>query len=322
MESTALQNTNQDAGALTKADPATAALSAQATAAVQARYVMAQRNPRSWDQARVRSIASCKRPGFAEAAIYAKPVGGGKIRGPSARLAEELFRNAGNMGDESQTVYEDAHKRVIRVAIVDYESNNVRSADVSVEKTIERKSAKDRVVIGQRTNTAGDTVYIVACTDDELLTKTNALVSKARRNLTLISIPADIVEDCMAQCTETAKGNVKDMSEQRKKLCDAFAGVGVTPRDLEEYLGHPLDAMHPDEVTDLREIFAAVRDGETKWTEALAAKLGVDGGERSTAKESTKSKLADKIRAKSGMVNEAATATATAAAAETQEVTS
>jgi hypothetical protein len=305
MESTALQTTSQDTGALTKADPATAALSAQATASIQARYVMAQRNPRSWDQVRIRSLASCKRPAFAEAAIYAKPVGGGKIRGPSARLAEELFRNAGNISDESQTVYEDTHKRVIRVTITDFETNAVRSSDVTVEKTIERKNAKDRQIVSQRTNTAGDIVYVVACTDDELLTKTNALVSKARRNLTLISIPADIVDDCMAMCISTARGEVKDLSEQRKKLCDAFSSVGVTPRDLEEYLGHSLDSMHPDEVIELREIFAAVRDGDTKWTEALASKLGVEASDRSTAKEAPKSKLADKIRQKSGIADPA-----------------
>jgi hypothetical protein len=110
----------------------------------------------------------------------------------------------------------------------------------------------------------------------------------------LISIPADIVDECMAMCTATMRGEVQDMSAQRKKLCDAFAGVGVTPRDIEEYLGHTLDAMHPDEVLELRETFAAVRDGEAKWAEVLAQKLGT--GAEASAAPKEKSKLADKIR--------------------------
>ncbi len=97
-----------------KADPATAALSAQAQASIQARYLMARHNPRSWDDVRQRVLTTCTRPAFAEAAIYAKPMGRDKIRGPSVRLAEELARNAGNLQVGAETVYEDLHKRVVR----------------------------------------------------------------------------------------------------------------------------------------------------------------------------------------------------------------
>ena len=287
------------AHAMIKADPATAALQAQAQASIQTRYFMAQHNPRSWDAVRHRVLQSCTRRGFAESAVYAKPVGRDKIRGPSVRLAEEFFRAAGNISIGAETVYEDVHKRVVRVTAIDLETNAIAASDVSVEKTLERREPKDRTVIAQRQNSTGAVVYIVAATDDELAVKTNALVSKARRNLILQLIPSDLVEEAVAQCQATSRGDAKDASAARKKLCDSFAAVGVLARDLEEYLGHGLAAMHPDEIVELREIYASLKDGETKWGDVLAAKLGVADATTAAAEtKKGKASLADKIRAK------------------------
>jgi len=79
------------------AETATSAMQASATAAVQARFVMARQQPRSWDDVRVRVLGECKRPGFAQVARYHKPIGDG-IEGPSIRFAEACARYAGNLG--------------------------------------------------------------------------------------------------------------------------------------------------------------------------------------------------------------------------------
>ena len=76
---------------------------AQATAMIQARYVMAKRFPRSWDEARIALLKECDRPEFSSlgnqgSGFYSRPVGGNKsAEGLSVRFAEAVLRIAGNM---------------------------------------------------------------------------------------------------------------------------------------------------------------------------------------------------------------------------------
>ncbi len=283
-----------------RVDPAIAAAQAQAVATIQARYAMARANPRSWDDVRQRVLKTCTRPAFAEKAIYVKPMGKSSVRGPSVRLAEELARTAGNLQVGSEVVYEDHHKRVIDVIVVDLETNLVTTGPVTVEKTVERASPKDRLIIAQRTNTAGEAVYIVAATDDELTIKTNAMVSKMRRNLVLAMMPADIVEEALDQCRATSRGEAKDQGAARKKIADSFATVGVAVRDVEEYLGHGFDMMTPDEVQHLREVFATLRDGETRWVDVLSTRLASPATTSTPGMAKAAAGLKDRVKAARG----------------------
>jgi hypothetical protein len=282
----------------TTAETQSAAMQAQAQAAVQARFVMALQRPRSWDDVRIRILRECERPGFAEVARYRKPIGQG-VEGPSIRFAEACARYAGNLGVETVTTYEDGSKRIIHVTAVDYETNASFSADVSIQKVVERKNAKGRTVVGQRTNSYGDVVYLVEATEDELLNTVNALVSKATRTLILRLIPGDIVEEGQDACMKTlAQRASKDPAGERKKLCDAFAAIGVMPADLVRYVGHSLDALQPAELVELRKVYGTIRDGETTWREILVAR---EGGESAAGEApSKKTTLADKIKAKKG----------------------
>lgn len=297
------------------AETQTAAMQAAATAATNARYIMALQRPRSWDDVRVRILNECARPGFAEVARYRKPVGDG-IEGPSIRFAEACARYAGNIGLEAPTVYEDASKRIIQVRATDYETNASYSIDVTVPKTVERRSSKGRTVVGQRTNSWGDTVFVVEATEDEILNVTNALVSKATRTLILRLIPGDIIEEGQARCLQTLNDRAtKDPSGERKKLCDAFAAIGVMPADLSRYVGHGLDALQPAELLELRKIYATIRDGETTWREVLATR---EGGAAEEAPR--KAGLAEKVNAKRAKAAETAAAAAPKADPETGEL--
>jgi hypothetical protein len=280
------------------AETQSAAMQAQAQAAVQARFVMALQRPRSWDDVRVRLLNECRRPGFAEVARYRKPIGQG-VEGPSIRFAEACARYAGNLGVETVTTYEDRHKRIIHVTAVDYETNASFSADISIAKVVERKDKKGRTVVGERVNSYGQTVYIVEATDDELLNTVNALVSKATRTLILRLIPGDIVEEGQEACVRTMReGAAKDPSGERKRLCDAFAGIGVMPGDLERFLGHGLDALQPAELVQLRQVFGTIRDGETTWREVMAARASDDAGHAEDGGEKKPAGLKDKLRGK------------------------
>lgn len=259
-------------------ETSSAAVAAQARAAVEARYVMALRNPRDVDRARAAILKSCARPGFAEKAIYAKPQAGarpdGKVRGPSIRLAEEMARAFGNIMCEVATVYDDDEMRIVRVTVTDLETNATWPKDVTVPKRVERKSPKDREILGERTNVDGEKVYIVRATDDETLIRENALASKAVRNGILRIIPSDVVEDALARAKETNSTPAKgvDLEARRKKIFDGFAEVGVAPDKVKWYVGHDMATISPEEWTELGELRNAIRDGETTWPEAVAAR--------------------------------------------------
>lgn len=246
------------------------AVAARAKAQIEARYIMALKRPRTWDDVRTRLLKECMRPGFAKAARYRKPVGQG-IEGPSIRFAEAALRYMTNVSVETTVTYDDPTKVILRVSVVDLEANVPYEQDVAVQKTVERrKLGKGQRPLAQRTNSFGDTVYIVEATDDEILNKVNALVSKALRTLALRLLPGDILEECMAKCIMVARDeDAKDPDAARKAMTSAFFDLGVSAGQLGEYLGHDVAQLAPKELEELRALYAALRDGETSWQEIM-----------------------------------------------------
>ena len=256
-----------------------AAVAAQAKATVEARYIVAQGRPRDWDQARVRILNECKRPRFAEVARYAKPVGNSRVEGPSIRFAEAALRCMGNVDIQTPTTYDDDEKRIIRVSVTDLETNATYSSDITMAKTVERRQVKQgQNVLGERLNSTGQKVFIVRATEDDLLTKQAALVSKAIRTNGLRILPGDIVEEAMDMVLSTLRDrDARDPNEARKRIIDAFSSVGVTPAQLRVYLEHEIEHCVPAELADLRAIYAAIRDGETTWAEVVRQREDGDG---------------------------------------------
>lgn len=254
-------------------ETAIAAAAAQARSQVEARFALAFARPRDFDDVRVKLLKECHRTRFAETARYAKPVGGRSIEGPSIRFAEAAVRCMGNIDVQTPAIYEDDEKRIVRVTVTDLESNATFSSDVTIAKTVERKSPKGYEVLGERTNSYGDRVYIVRATDDDLLNKHNALVSKAIRNNALRILPGDLLDEAMDTCMATLRRqDAQDPDSARKKVVDAFAGIGVKPSDLKLYLGHEVASCSPAEIQSLRQVYAAIKDGETSWAEVLIAR--------------------------------------------------
>lgn len=255
-------------------DTASTAVAAQAKALVEARYIMAIRRPRDMDVVRERMLKECARPSFAAVARYTKPIGKDKSKwptGPSIRFAEAAVRNMTNITVETMTVYDDREKRIVRVMVTDLEANVPYSQDITIAKTIERRQKKDGdTVISTRTNSYGDTVYILEGTDDDIINKQQALISKAVRTLGLRLIPGDIVDECMDQVLVTqANADAQDPDAAKRKLFDAFSVLGVRAEQLKEYLGHDAEALSPKEVAELRGLYAAIRDGEASWREVM-----------------------------------------------------
>jgi hypothetical protein len=256
--------------ALTIKDPAAIAAAETVKARIQSAYMMAIHKPRNEDQARTKILEACKRPKFAAIAEYSKPIGKSKVTGPTVRLAELAIRSWGNILTETQTIYEDDTVRRIRVTCLDLESNASFSKEIQISKTVERRDKKGRIVLSERLNSYGDTVYVVSATDDELMVKEAAMISKAVRNEGLRLIPNDIIDEAMDTARKTrGDRSAKDPDAEKKKMIDAFAGIRIKPRDIEEYLGHKLDIASPSEIDDLRKIYAAIKDGEASWIDYL-----------------------------------------------------
>ena len=263
------------------ADPSAIAAAESAKARIQSAYIMALQKPRNYDNARLKILAACKRPDFAEKVEYQKPVGGNNyVSGPSIRFAELALREWGNITYSNQVVFDDDNVRRISITVTDLETNTTFSKEVQLTKTVERRSSKGREVVGERLNSYGETVFIVKATEDEIQTKEAALISKALRNEGLRLIPSEIVEEAIATAHRTMQStDRKDPDAARKRLTEAFFEYGVKPTDLEQFLGHPLTQSQPDELQQLRSIYRAIRDGEAKWASFVEKKEDEQAGD-------------------------------------------
>lgn len=280
------------------AETAATVLSAQAEAMVKARFVMALQRPRDIESVRVKILAACARPFFAELAVYAKPVGKKLNKetgeweeqyaeGLSIRFAEEAIRNFGNAMTDKSVVYDDPKKRILSVSATDFEANVVHFASVHSDKTVERRVLKPgQTALGKRTNSYGDLVFIVEATEDEFATKIGALSSKALRDKILMLIPSDIQEEGKAICFRTnADKDAKDPEAARRKLVDSFAKIGVTPPQLTELIGHDLSTLQPAELQRLRAIYSAINEGESTWGDVIGQKRDFEKERADRAKE-------------------------------------
>lgn len=278
-------------------DASLVAAAEQARVAVQARYQVAISRPRDIDTVRVRLMAECKRPRFAAVARYTVPRGKNTVSGPSIRFAEAALRCLGNVYPEVTTVYDDDEKRIVRVAVMDLESNLTYSRDISIAKTTERRQLRPgEQPLSTRTGSTGHTVYLVRATEDDLANRESALVSKVLRGHALRILPGDILDECMDAVQRTlAAEDARDPAEARKRIVDAFAAQGVAPAELAEYLGHSLESCAPAELATLREVYTAVRDGHARWHEVLAdvreARKPATAETRGTGTDALKAKM-------------------------------
>jgi hypothetical protein len=248
-------------------------LAAQAKALVSARYEIAIRQPRDLDDVRAKLLRECQRPSFAEVAIYHKPIGKG-VEGPSIRFAEAAIQAMRNLAIETPAIYDDAEKRILRVTVSDMETNVTHSKDVTIQKTVERRSVQPGdTVIRSRQGKDGHTVYIRIATDDEILNTENALVSKALRTTGLRLVPGWLIDECMTVVKEIrAKQDANDPDAAKRKLFDAFQAIGVSVDALKQWLQHDGSILQPKELEELRGIYTAIKDGDTTWAEVMDAR--------------------------------------------------
>lgn len=266
---------------ITKHETSAEVFAAQAKALVNARYQIALLKPRDWDQVRQRLLRDCERPRFAAAAVYSKPVSGTKfVTGLSIRFAESAIRAMTNLQPEHLVLYDDEDQRIVRISLTDIEANVCYSKDVVIEKTVERRELKPgQKALGERINSYGKPVYLVRATEDDLLTKEAAFASKVMRQHALRLLPADIQEECEEKVRNVNAAKIKaDPLTEKKKIIDSFEQIGIAVTELKKFLGvDSLDRLEPRQIGGLREVFQAIRDGETSWREVMDQRDQVRG---------------------------------------------
>lgn len=284
---------------MSASESAAIAMATQQKAIVEARYKMALARPRDLDMVRQKMLKDASRPSFATVAIYHKPVGNG-IEGPSIRFVESAIRNMTNILTETSTVSEDDERRVIRVAVSDLETNTYFSQDVTVTKTVERrKLPQGEKPIRVRANSNGQPIYILHATDDEILNKQNALISKAVRTLGLRLIPGDLVDEALFEIKKTmAQQDRQDPDAAKHRIIDAFAQIGVSVEALKEFVGHELSALTPNEIQLLRTTYTSIKDGETSWKAVMDDKAEKDANAKEKAKQAAAPTSAKKTETK------------------------
>ncbi len=254
--------------------PAIAGAEASANAWIKGACAMAVRFPRDIDVVREKLLHECERPSFAAAALYAKPVGNGKVTGLSIRFAEAAIASMGHIHVTTLTLAETDEWRKVEIKVWDSQTMNSYADEVTIQKTIERKSIqKGQEVIRTRPNSRGEINYIIRAEEADLLNTVNAAKSKSIRNSGLRMIPGWLLDECKQAIADTMrKKDSADPDAAKRKLFDAYAEMGVSVESLKSYLGHDASKLQPEELQELRKLYTAIKDGETTIQAALAIK--------------------------------------------------
>lgn len=190
-------------------------------------------------------------------------------------MAEEMGRLWKNLYVKKTVLYDDQLKRMCNVTVLDLESNLSYSNDFTINKTVERKSYKDRTLLEERINSRGEKIGIVVATEDETFVKESSQASKEIRTGILRLIPEWLKEDAMGVVFATQDaGAAEDPQAKRREMLDKMASLGVTPIQIESWLEHSISTINPAELVKLQNMANTIRDGQATWAEYMAIKAG------------------------------------------------
>lgn len=240
----------------------------------------AHRFPRSIKKffERAESLATAT-PEIAASCEYAKPVGGQRVKGPSARLAEIVAACYGNMRVQARIISENEHEVVAQGIAHDLETNVAHSTEAAVS-LLKRDGGR----VGA----------------EQVMTARAAACSKARRNATFLAVPIALCLPIIAAARKVAAGDAKTLPERRRAQLDWFAKQGIKPTAVFAWLGvkgeedigleHMADMLAAvnaakEDGTSLAAIFAQSKEdrlndtfGGAKKSETPAGQAGVPSG--------------------------------------------
>lgn len=147
---------------------------------------------------------------------YAKPVGGGKVKGPSARLAEIVAATYGNLRVQARVIAETDSEIIAQGVAHDLETNVAQSTEVTVSLL-----KRDGTRVGP----------------DQVATMRGAACSKARRNAVFLTVPVALCQPIIAAARKVAAGDAKTLPERRDAMLKWFGDKGVKSDPILAWLG-------------------------------------------------------------------------------------
>ena len=231
--------------------------SSRAIAEAQGKLVIAKRFPRDEVAAYRKAREACKRKTMAEKAFYAYPRGKQTVEGPTIRFAEELARCWGNIDYGIKELSQDDGKSEMQAYAWDLETN---------AQSVQNFTNPHAREVGKKIET------LTSLRD---IYENNANMAARRLRARILAIlPADYVEDCIAQCKETLKGESDvPLIDRIKKMVVAFGKYGVTQEQIERRLKKKASEMNADDFVEYTGIYNAIKGGESKvaeWFDAPA----------------------------------------------------
>lgn len=155
-------------------------------------------------------------PEIAASMEYAKPVGGDRVKGPSARLAEIVAATYGNLRVQARVISETATEIVAQGVAHDLESNVAMSTEVAIS-IIKRN--------GERYGA------------DQVATMRAAACSKARRNAIFLAVPVALCIPVITAARKVAAGSAETLPQRRAKQLEWFEKQGVKRSLVLAWLG-------------------------------------------------------------------------------------
>lgn len=243
----------------------------RATAEAQGRMVIAKKFPRDESQAYANIIEACKRPSFAESALYSYPRGGKKVSGPSIRLAETVAMYWGNIDYGIQELSQKEGYSEMMAYCWDMQTNTVSKQQFTV-KHIRDKRGGGQALTDQRD------IYEIAAN----------MGARRLRARILAVVPSDVIEAAVEQVSQTLRGGSGEPLKDRiKKMIAAFDAVGVGSNTLKLIVGKNLDNLTADDLVDMQGIYRSIKDGQSKVADWLQE--GKQDASGTTAEQALKS---------------------------------
>lgn len=245
----------------------------RAVAEVAAAVRVAQENPRDTTRAVDQMRKACSQKALAERAFYSLPRAGGRVEGSTVHLARELARCWGNVDYGIRELSRDdtAGQSEMQAWAWDQETNTRSTRSFIVPH--ERMARKQR----QKLTDLGD-----------IANNNNSVAARAVRETIFTILPVWFRTEAEGLAAQTLHGGGEKTPEQQK--ADAIAhyrdSLNVTPEQIEDRIGRPVQAWTPQDVAGLRVLAGELARGEKNVADEFPAPE-----KRATADEITGAEL-------------------------------
>lgn len=221
----------------------------RAIAQVQGALVVAQKAPRDAIAAMARIREACAHPQLAERAFFSFKRGGQSVNGPSIHFATELARCWGNFD----------------YGIIELSRNDRKgeSEMLAVAWDLETNTRiSNGFLVPHRRDTKGGARDL---TDMRDIYENNANMGARRlRECILRCLPVYVREEAQQICHQVLReGGGEPIEQRREKLLAAFAGLGITQRQIEKRASVAADRLSPVDIANLRILYKSLQRGET-----------------------------------------------------------